>query len=156
MTDQAGVPHPAAGRRAQRALLAGGADGELRFLRCGACGYWIHPPAPICPQCHSKKLAPEAVSGRASLHTYTVNHQPWIPGFDPPYVIAIVELAEQEGLRLTTNVVGVAPRRRGDRHAAPRHLRGARGRVAAPLRARLTCCPPCSPRPRPRAPRTPT
>ena len=47
----------------------------------------------------------EAVSGRATLVTYTVNHQPWIPGFDPPYVIAIVELDEQPGLRLTTNIV---------------------------------------------------
>jgi uncharacterized OB-fold protein len=83
----------------------GGAEGELRFLRCQACGHWIHPPAPICPACLSRELAPEAVSGRATLHTYTVNHQPWYPGFDPPYVVAIVELPEQEGLRLTTNVV---------------------------------------------------
>ena len=26
-----------------------GADGKLRFLRCAACSYLIHPPAPICP-----------------------------------------------------------------------------------------------------------
>ena len=87
----------------------GGRDGELRFLRCQACGYWIHPPSPICPQCLSKELAPEPVSGRATVHTFTVNHQPWYPGLDPPYVIAIVELPEQAGLRLTTSVVGCAP-----------------------------------------------
>jgi uncharacterized protein len=86
----------------------GGADGELRFLRCQGCGYWIHPPAPICPQCLSKDVAPEAVSGRAVVHTFTVNHQPWYPDLDPPYVIAIVELPEQDGLRLTTNIVGCA------------------------------------------------
>lgn len=85
-----------------------GADGHLRFLRCGACGYWIHPPGPICPVCHSKALAPEAVAGTAVLHTYTVNRQAWLPGFDPPYVVAIVELPEQEGLRLTTNLVNCA------------------------------------------------
>lgn len=85
---------------------ASGADATLRFLRCGSCGYWIHPPAPICPVCHGRDLAPEAVSGDATLHTYTVNHQAWIPGFDPPYVVAIVDLPEQEGLRLTTNLVG--------------------------------------------------
>ena len=82
-----------------------GADGRLRFLRCGSCGYWIHPPGPICPVCHSKEVAPEAVAGNAVLHTYTVNQQAWLPGFDPPYVVAIVELPEQEGLRLTTNLV---------------------------------------------------
>lgn len=85
-----------------------GADGHLRFLRCGSCGYWIHPPGPICPVCHSKALAPEAVAGTAVLHTYTVNRQAWLPGFDPPYVVAIVELPEQEGLRLTTNLVNCA------------------------------------------------
>lgn len=87
----------------------GGAEGELRFWRCQACGYWLHPPSPICPECHRKDLAIEAVSGRAVLHTYTVNHQPWYPGLEPPYVVAIVALPEQEGLRLTTNLVGVEP-----------------------------------------------
>jgi uncharacterized OB-fold protein len=39
----------------------------------------------------------------------TVNFQQWHPGFEPPYVFAIVELTEQDGLRLTTNVVDCAP-----------------------------------------------
>lgn len=91
-----------------RHFWTGGEHGELRFVRCQADGTWIHPPAPVCPVCHSKDLAPEAVSGRAVVHTFTVNHQAWIPGFDPPYVVAIVELPEQDGLRLTTNVVGCA------------------------------------------------
>jgi len=87
----------------------GGAENELRFLRCRPCGEWIHPPAPVCPRCLGKDVGPEAVSGRARVVTFTVNHQPWIPGFPPPYVIAIVELPEQAGLRLTTNLVGVLP-----------------------------------------------
>jgi uncharacterized OB-fold protein len=87
----------------------GGAEGELRLLRCTACRYWIHPPQPVCPNCLSKELAVEAASGRATVFTYTVNWQPWIPTFDPPYVVAIVELPEQEGLRLTTNIVGCEP-----------------------------------------------
>jgi uncharacterized OB-fold protein len=87
----------------------GGAEGELRILRCRACRYWIHPPAPVCPACLGRELAPEATSGRAVVHTFTVNHHAWYPGFDPPYVVAIVELPEQAGLRLTTNVVGVDP-----------------------------------------------
>ena len=43
------------------------------------------------------------------MHTFTVNWQPWYPNLDPPYVVAIVELPEQEGLRLTTNIVGCEP-----------------------------------------------
>src|SRR4051794_4819598 len=87
----------------------GGEDGTLRFTRCQDCHYWIHPTVPRCPNCLSKNLAPEAVSGRAEVFAYTVNHQPWIPTFDPPYVVAIVELPEQPGLRLTTNIVGCEP-----------------------------------------------
>jgi uncharacterized protein len=85
----------------------GGEHGELRFWRCQDCGWWIHPPQPRCPSCLSKALAVEAVSGRAVVHTFTINHQAWMPGPELPYVVAIVELPEQEGLRLTTNIVGV-------------------------------------------------
>lgn len=82
-----------------------GRDGRLRFLRCRACEYFLHPPGPRCPRCGGSSLGPEAVSGRGSIYSYTVNHQPWM-GDAEPYVVAVVEMAEQEGLRLTTNIVG--------------------------------------------------
>jgi uncharacterized protein len=92
-----------------RPYWTGGEQGELRFWRCQACHYWIHPPSPRCPECLSKDLAVEAVSGRAVVHTFTVNHQAWMPGLEPPFVVAIVALPEQEGLRVTTNILGVDP-----------------------------------------------
>lgn len=85
-----------------------GREGQLRFLRCQACGYFLHPPSPRCPSCGSRDVAPEPVSGRATVFSCTVNHQPWT-GETEPWVVAIVELAEQEGLRLTTNIVGCPP-----------------------------------------------
>lgn len=87
----------------------GGAAGELRFLRCGACGTYVHPPSPICPDCLTKDLAPAAVSGRARVATYTLNHQDWVPGSELPYVIAIVEIDEQPSVRLMTNIVNCTP-----------------------------------------------
>ena len=86
----------------------GGADGRLRFLRCQACQTYIHPPSPVCPECLGKQLEPEAVSGRATVLTFTLNHQPWVPSPDHPYAIAIVEIEEQVGVRLMTNIVGCA------------------------------------------------
>jgi uncharacterized OB-fold protein len=83
----------------------GGRDGELRFQRCRACGYFLHPPAVLCPKCHSKDIGIEAVSGRAELLTYSVNYQAWMPGLEPPFVLAIVRCVEQDDLRLTTNLV---------------------------------------------------
>lgn len=87
----------------------GGKNDELCFLRCDACATYVHPPAPVCPNCLGRDLTPETVSGRATVATYTINHHPWIPGFDPPYVVAIVELEEQPGLRLMTNIVECSP-----------------------------------------------
>ena len=87
----------------------GGEHGELRFWRCQDCGWWLHPAGPRCPQCLSRSLAVEAASGRAIVHTFTINHQAFMPGPELPFVIAIVELPEQAGLRLTTNIVGIAP-----------------------------------------------
>ena len=52
-------------------------------------------------------MAPEAVSGKATLFTYSVNHQNWMPGPELPYVVAIVSIPEQDDLRLTTNLVDV-------------------------------------------------
>ncbi len=87
----------------------GGREGRLQFRRCRACGTYIHPPSPRCPECLSKDLEVAAVSGRATVLTYTFNHQPWVPGPDHPYPIAIVEMAEQVGLRLMTDLVNLAP-----------------------------------------------
>jgi uncharacterized OB-fold protein len=88
-----------------RHFWQGGAQGHLTFLRCQTCGYYLHPPIPVCPVDQSKDLKPEAVSGRATLASYSVNHHPWLPGFELPYVVALVEIPEQPALRLTTNLV---------------------------------------------------
>jgi uncharacterized OB-fold protein len=53
-------------------------------------------------------VEPEVVSGRAEVHTFTINHHPWDGGTDP-YAIAVVSFPEQADLRLTTNVVGCPP-----------------------------------------------
>lgn len=91
-------PHTAAFWRACRA-------GRLEFTHCLACDYLIHPSRPICPKCRGRRLDSVPVSGRARLYSYTVNHQAWYPGQAVPYVIGLVELVEQPGLRLMTNIV---------------------------------------------------
>lgn len=81
-----------------------GEDGQLRFLRCRSCGYYLHPPGPRCPACGGDELVPEPVSGSGTVFSYTVNHHPWA-GDTEPWIIAIVDLPEQDDLRLTTNIV---------------------------------------------------
>jgi acetyl-CoA acetyltransferase/uncharacterized OB-fold protein len=85
-----------------------GADGVLQMTHCDGCDRFFHPPMPICPYCRSREVGLKPVSGRATVIGVTVNHQPWTPDFPPPYVIAVVAIAEDDGARLTTNIVNCA------------------------------------------------
>lgn len=87
----------------------GGADGKLRIRRCQACSYWMHPPYPRCPRCHSEAARWETVTGTGTIFTFTVNRRAWNPETPVPYVVAMVELPEQPGLLLTTNIVEYDP-----------------------------------------------
>jgi len=89
-----------------RPFWTGGGSGALTLPRCNACSLWIHPAAPVCRRCRSTDVSPRQASGRGRVASYTVNYQPWIPGGEP-YIIAWVELAEQEHLILTSNLVDV-------------------------------------------------
>ena len=100
------LPQPSIG---SEAFWASGADGRLRIAQCQACSRYHHPPLPICPQCRSVEVAMTPVSGRATVAGFTVNHQQWLPRFPPPYVVAVVAIAEEPSARLTTNIVGCQP-----------------------------------------------
>jgi uncharacterized OB-fold protein len=94
---------------ANRAFWTGGATGQLLILRCQSCGRWVHPPADppddTCPAGQGA-LVPEPVSGRGTVFTYTINCYQFHPDVPPPNIIALVELVEQAGLRIPTNIVG--------------------------------------------------
>ncbi|MDB5446538.1 MAG: DNA-binding protein [Phenylobacterium sp.] len=91
------------------AFWSGGAQGELRIYRCQDCAYYVHPPVRFCPKCESRKVEPEAVSGRGYVTSFTVNHKQWVPGLPVPYVLALVSIAEQDDVRLVTNIVNCDP-----------------------------------------------
>ncbi|HTO08422.1 MAG TPA: Zn-ribbon domain-containing OB-fold protein [Myxococcota bacterium] len=82
----------------------GARAGELRLQRCRSCSQAYFPPRPFCPHCASGDTEVFRASGRASLYSYVIHHRP-MPGFEPPYAIAVVTLAE--GPRMMTNLVGV-------------------------------------------------
>jgi uncharacterized OB-fold protein len=97
-------PEPAVTDRTEK-FWSGGATGDLFIARCQSCGWWLHPPQPVCPECRSFEVEPEPVSGRGSVWSFTISRYQWTPELEPPYVIAEVELAEQPGLRLLTTIV---------------------------------------------------
>ena len=84
---------------------------ERRLLmpRCDACGTHWFPPTLLCPSCSTKKWSWTAVSGRGRIFSYVVYHRIYHPGFadEIPYAVAVIQL--DEGPRLVSNVIGVAP-----------------------------------------------
>ncbi|MGR3783515.1 MAG: Zn-ribbon domain-containing OB-fold protein [Albimonas sp.] len=80
----------------------GAKAGELRLQRCLACAQTYFPPRPFCPECGSREVEVFRASGKATLHSYIINHI-GAPGREPPFAVAIVELAE--GPRLMSNIL---------------------------------------------------
>jgi uncharacterized OB-fold protein len=77
---------------------------ELQILRCRSCGTFVHPPREACVRCGSKEMAPERVSGRGTVYTYTIAHH-GAAGIAVPFALALVELEEQRDLRVLANLV---------------------------------------------------
>lgn len=84
------------------------ATSQLLIEHCDSCGRWVHPAAGTCHDC-GRPLHAKPVLGRGSVFTYTVNYHAFNPEIETPYVIALVELAEQQGLRIAANIVDCEP-----------------------------------------------
>lgn len=91
------------------AFWTGGEHGELRIAFCRACEAAIHPPQVICPRCFSDEVVARAVPGTGTVYTCTVNHQPWLPGMDVPFALAVVDLDGAPGVRVTARVIDAEP-----------------------------------------------
>ncbi len=83
----------------------------LGIQRCARCSRFNHAPSLTCPACGSEDLRYEPVSGRGTVHSYTVLEDPPGPGFATlvPLVVVVVELVEQPGLLMVANLLGTEP-----------------------------------------------
>ena len=82
---------------------------ELMVQRCRSCQTLRFPAREICSQCLSREVEWVAVSGRGEVFSYNVMHQVYHPGFatEVPYAVVVVQL--DEGAKMISNLVGVAP-----------------------------------------------
>jgi uncharacterized OB-fold protein len=80
----------------------------LVLQRCTGCGRVRHYPRPMCSACHSMEYDWVRSSGRGRVHSWTVAHHAFHPGFkrDLPYVVALVDM--EEGVRLNAPLRGVS------------------------------------------------
>jgi uncharacterized OB-fold protein len=100
---------------ASRPFFEGARQGLLLLRRCHGCGTFMSPMGgigtplrPRCVSCFSPDLEWAPAGGRGTLYSFALMHQVYDPAFadEVPYNIAVVEL--DEGVRMTTNVVGCA------------------------------------------------
>ena len=84
---------------------------DLAICCCLSCGMLIHPPKSFCPGCLSEELEWRQVSGKGTVYSFIVVHHPVVPGFESelPYVVAAIQLAEDESVRIITNIVECEP-----------------------------------------------
>ena len=89
----------------------GASKGQLVIQHCNSCGHFQHAPEPVCSACLSFDLGSAAVSGKGTVYTFCIPTQAFHPWFEDrlPFVLAVVELDDQPGLKMITNVVGVNP-----------------------------------------------
>ena len=110
-----GVPLPELERVPdyERGFWEGTQAGELRIQRCSDCGLFRHLPTPMCPECSSLDYEWTTVSGRGFVYSYVLVRHPVHPAIrekeQTPYNVCVIELEEQAGLRICSNVLDVAP-----------------------------------------------
>jgi len=77
---------------------------RLVVQRCDDCGALRHYPQPRCPECRSAAWRWTPLSGRGTVHTFTVTHQAFHPAWADrvPFAVATVEL--EEGVRMVSDL----------------------------------------------------
>ena len=97
----------------QRGFWEAARNNELQIQQCSGCGRLRHLPMPMCPQCHSVAYAWARMSGRGKVYSHLIVRHPVhraIREMDQvPYNICLIELEEQEGLRILSNVLNIPP-----------------------------------------------
>lgn len=90
---------------------AAAAQHRLVLQRCRSCQQLQYPPEICCLHCQFDDLELAEASGHGVLYSYAVVERALHAGFLDalPYVVALVELDDQPGLRILTNLVGVPP-----------------------------------------------
>lgn len=79
-------------------------EGKLLLQTCSDCGKARHYPRPVCPHCYSMQYRWVPASGRGKVHSWTVAHHPFHPGFRPDLPYALVTVDLEEGVRMNAQL----------------------------------------------------
>jgi uncharacterized protein len=82
-------------------------ENRLRLQACADCGKVRHYPRPMCDACWSMNTKWIDAAGRGFVHSWTITHYAFHPGFkaDLPYVLLTVDLPG--GVRMNAQARGI-------------------------------------------------
>jgi uncharacterized OB-fold protein len=78
-------------------------DGVYAISYCESCATFQHPPTEACRIC-GDRLVLRPVAGAGTVYSFIIQRRAMLPGFEVPYVLALVELDDQPGLKVTGKV----------------------------------------------------
>jgi uncharacterized OB-fold protein len=78
---------------------------RLVVQTCVACGAVQYPPDVRCRVCAADSFEFRDVPRKATLYSFAVFERSFVSSFEPPYVVALVELPACDGVRMLMNIV---------------------------------------------------
>ncbi len=82
---------------------------KLVFQKCSECDTFSHPPRVRCAKCKSDKWEWVESSGKGRIYSYTVLRQEVHPAFRVPFEVVLVEMENEKGVRMISNMVDCEP-----------------------------------------------
>ncbi len=82
---------------------------NMRLQRCAECGKIRHYPRPVCDHCLSMEYDWVRATGKGKVHSWTISHHAFLPGFiaDLPMTLVTVDL--DEGVRICAQMRDCEP-----------------------------------------------
>lgn len=82
---------------------------KLKFQKCSGCGTFSHPPRVRCPKCKGDGWEWVESSGKGRIYSWTVARQEVHPAFRVPFEIVLVEMENEPGVRIISNMIDCSP-----------------------------------------------
>lgn len=91
-----------------RPYWEGASQGKLILQKCAGCGQVRHYRQVTCADCYSTASVSIDAAGMGRIHSWTISHHAFHPGFaaDLPYALVTVDLTE--GVRAMGRLDGLA------------------------------------------------
>ena len=85
---------------------AGLRAGKLMLQACAACGRVRHYPRPVCPHCYCLDAKWIEAKGRGKVHSWTITHHAFHPGWKGELPITLLTVDLDEGVRMQAQLSG--------------------------------------------------